>query len=363
MKKSFFILPVLALLLVALPVMAQSNMSSRPEVPTETRVIGLPVQTDDELCEDLLADEDFDGIADCFIAKATIDFPTGTIQLEGSFCEYPTVSIGVPGGSIQELLVTGADDHTIVADLAGNTGAMTVVIIVECPCEICVMDVTIGTQGPTGAQGPQGPQGPPGPQGPQGPPGQDGPPGATGPTGPTGPPGKGKGKGGGIPLPQSCPAGQFVTGFNAAGQIICATPGGGGGGGGGGAASCPCFDDSDVQGVGIDWMCQVLPDANCIDLLPDAVQLGGSRNGAGPGDGTGAQDWIANGVFAPILAQNQCFLIDNLFGIDNGMAPIADEEVTACIDLLLASCMLTTNSCPPPSSDGPGDAGGLRQAN
>ena len=34
---------------------------------------------------------------------------------------------------------------------------------------------------------------------------------------------------------------------------------------------CPCFDASDVQGVGIDFQAQVLPDASCVDFLPDAI--------------------------------------------------------------------------------------------
>lgn len=46
-----------------------------------------------------------------------------------------------------------------------------------------------------------------------------------------------------IQTPQACPAGQFVTGVNASGQLTCATPGttagGGGGGGGGGTTLCP----------------------------------------------------------------------------------------------------------------------------
>jgi cysteine-rich repeat protein len=69
-----------------------------------------------------------------------------------------------------------------------------------------------GTPGPQGPQGEQGPQGPPGPQGEQGPPGPQGE------QGPQGPPGT-------IPFAgQSCPPGQFVTGFTTEGQLICGAP-------------------------------------------------------------------------------------------------------------------------------------------
>jgi Collagen triple helix repeat (20 copies) len=84
-----------------------------------------------------------------------------------------------------------------------------------------------GPQGPTGPQGPKGdtgatgPQGPAGPQGPKGdtgatgPQGAIGPQGATGAAGPAGPPGQ-------IGLAnQTCPAGAFVTGFDAVGHIVC----------------------------------------------------------------------------------------------------------------------------------------------
>jgi hypothetical protein len=100
-----------------------------------------------------------------------------------------------------------------------------------------------GPQGPAGPAGPQGPQGPKGdtgatgpagPAGPAGPKGDTGATGATGPAGPTGPPGPKGDKGDkgdtgptGPPGPgvdlagQTCPAGAFVTGFNAAGNIVC----------------------------------------------------------------------------------------------------------------------------------------------
>jgi hypothetical protein len=81
--------------------------------------------------------------------------------------------------------------------------------------EWATLDVTIGAvgpqgpqgapgiQGPTGAQGPQGIQGPPGPQGPQGIPGAPGTSGLAG---------------------QKCACTSMI-GFDAAGKILCASPG------------------------------------------------------------------------------------------------------------------------------------------
>jgi Collagen triple helix repeat (20 copies) len=93
-----------------------------------------------------------------------------------------------------------------------------------------------GPKGDTGATGPAGPAGPPGPKGdtgatgatgpagpagPPGPKGDTGATGATGPAGPAGPPGP-KGDPGELSLAnQTCPAGAFVTGFDAVGHIVC----------------------------------------------------------------------------------------------------------------------------------------------
>ena len=74
-----------------------------------------------------------------------------------------------------------------------------------------------GPQGDTGATGTTGPQGPIGPAGPQGPKGDTGATGATGPPGPQGPPGSGL-------TGQSCPSGQFVTGVDNSGNIVCVSP-------------------------------------------------------------------------------------------------------------------------------------------
>lgn len=50
-----------------------------------------PAGGDDELCDELLADESFDGIASCFLAKATVDFLAGTLLIEGTICDAPNV--------------------------------------------------------------------------------------------------------------------------------------------------------------------------------------------------------------------------------------------------------------------------------
>jgi Collagen triple helix repeat (20 copies) len=93
------------------------------------------------------------------------------------------------------------------------------------PSEIAISWSQTGPQGPpgpqgpkgdTGATGPAGPVGPAGPKGDTGATGPQGPAGAQGPAGPQGPAGEGielKGK--------SCPSGQVVRGFDAAGELIC----------------------------------------------------------------------------------------------------------------------------------------------
>jgi len=81
-----------------------------------------------------------------------------------------------------------------------------------------------GVAGPTGPAGPTGATGPTGPTGPQGPTGATGPTGAQGPTGAAGPTGP-KGDPGNLGLAgRSCPAQQFVTGFDANGQLVCSGP-------------------------------------------------------------------------------------------------------------------------------------------
>ncbi|GAB3440198.1 hypothetical protein GCM10027517_14480 [Phycicoccus ginsengisoli] len=92
------------------------------------------------------------------------------------------------------------------------------------PSEVPISWNQQGIQGPVGPQGPAGPKGDTGatgatgatgPAGPVGPVGPVGPKGDTGATGPQGPSGI-SGLAG-----KSCPAGQFVTGFSAAGALLC----------------------------------------------------------------------------------------------------------------------------------------------
>ena len=106
---------------------------------------------------------------------------------------------------------------------------------------------------------------------------------------------------------------------------------------------CPCFDASAVEGRGIDFMSQVLPDAGCTDFLPDAIQLLGTRDGSG----TPPQEWSANASIPPFTSTIQCLFRDTLFGIDNSTANITLEEQQACIDVLLNSRMFKLNDCPP----------------
>ncbi len=73
-----------------------------------------------------------------------------------------------------------------------------------------------GVQGPAGPQGEQGLIGPQGPVGPQGIAGPEGPRGRTGDTGPEGRKGDP-----GVALPGECDYGEFVTGVDRAGEIIC----------------------------------------------------------------------------------------------------------------------------------------------
>ncbi len=98
------------------------------------------------------------------------------------------------------------------------------------------IDTLRGPAGPPGEQGIQGEQGLPGEAGPPGPPGETGPPGiagATGDTGIQGPPGPAgplgpQGPPGTTPVlimvGQNCPDGEFLTGFDPVGNILCGRP-------------------------------------------------------------------------------------------------------------------------------------------
>jgi hypothetical protein len=337
--KRIMLLAILALV-IAVPAQAQNlDFGQRPDDNAGENSVGLPVGGDDELCD---TDADEAGELECFVSYAQVDVDAGIIWLSGMFCDNPEVFVGTPGGDFAPVVVLDATGDSVHAEFPAG-GPASCVVLVDCPCEVCGIDVTTGIQGPTGPPGANGADGPPGADG------ADGPPGPPGPTGPTGPPGKGgKGKGGGIPLPQQCPEGGAVIGFTPEGIIKCTgddpppDP-----------TECPCYDDSDIQGQGIDWMAQVFPDAGCLDFLPDAVQLFGSRDGSGPGDGSGAQDWISNAAFAIITGADQCFHLDNAFGIDNG-AVIETDEVQGCLDISLASQMYALNACPPPAPGGDG---------
>lgn len=76
-------------------------------------------------------------------------------------------------------------------------------------------------EGPPGPQGEPGPTGPQGATGPRGPPGETGAQGSTGPQGPQGETGPQGPPGTGICNGCSCLAGQFVTGFDDDGDLIC----------------------------------------------------------------------------------------------------------------------------------------------
>jgi len=218
----------------------------------------VPTRYDDDDYDDGDDDEDGDtGCAlddpalTCSIAKAVVDTAKGTLVLKGSFCDDPAVYAGQSGGDFAELPIVFADDDEIKVKL-GPIGALeTCVVVVECPCQTCVIDVAVGTgggkqgppgptgpkgptgatgpsgkgvPGPTGPKGPTGPTGPsgsgkgtPGPTGPTGPQGPAGPPGPIGPSGPTGPTGVVNGK---------CPTGQCLQGVEE-GQLICVPCAGG----------------------------------------------------------------------------------------------------------------------------------------
>lgn len=84
--------------------------------------------------------------------------------------------------------------------LNAASGHITNVAIGTAPRMDCVKPEVQITWNQTGPQGPQGIPGPQGPQGVQGEPGKN------------------------VAAGQACPAGQFVTGFDATGNILCATP-------------------------------------------------------------------------------------------------------------------------------------------
>jgi len=168
-------------LLVPATFAQMGNMGGSNDDPfgDQDNVIGEPVGSD-EICDD---DEIPSAtVLTCDITKVTTDLdsaiPTATFW--GTFCEMPIVTAGQMDGTHQPVMVLSAGTGFITVDLSGNDAAADVDFVIECPCEVCEIDLTIGAVGPTGATGPQGPQGKLGPAG------ADGEPGATGPTGPKG---------------------------------------------------------------------------------------------------------------------------------------------------------------------------------
>jgi hypothetical protein len=295
------------------------------------------------------ADEAADDPLDCRLTYALADEEGGALSLFGRFCETPTVSAGAAGGSMVPLPLLQSGEDRLVAELPPDLDASTILVLVDCPCGSCTVDVTFDLSGPTGPVGTPGPEGPPGVAGATGP---------TGPVGPPGPPGGGSASGGfpggGIPFPIQCPPGWFVVGLDPFGLIECAAPdgsggdggGGDGGGDGGGSFECPCFDPSEVLGLGIDYLPQELLNTVCFDFLPQGLQLRGSR---GPDPGNGSADpnaWVANAAFAPLAASNQCLFLDNSHGVDNSMTELTDLEVEACLLILLDSEIFALNLCP-----------------
>ena len=83
------------------------------------------------------------------------------------------------------------------------------------------LDLTIGAVGPVGPESPAGADGADGLQGPPGPQGIQGEPGIQGDQGPQGPEGPQGADGISVLFGQSCPAGEWLTGFSLTGMILC----------------------------------------------------------------------------------------------------------------------------------------------
>lgn len=142
-----------------------------------------------------------------------------------------------------------------------------------------------------------------------------------------------------IPTPQACPAGEFVTGIDGAGHLVCAKPGttgGGGGGGGGGGLKC-----TDAEGDGLFDTPPVLPNATgrC-DLFTGAVSLASCATNF----------WDLNGIVAdgceygpvPFTGPEVCDGLDNDADgqIDDGVIVGSFQNATAaCADgVLVVMC-------------------------
>jgi hypothetical protein len=193
MRKAFLLLTLaIALVMIGVPAAAQLDLSEGGGL-VDNYDVGEPPFGKDHMCDDENMDEDGDAVLTCMVTKVTTDLdgaiPSATFW--GEFCEAPLVSVGQEDGTLAPLLILAAGLNFITVDLGDNTEGADYLFVIECPCETCESNVTIGATGPTGPQGPQGKAGPPGPTGPAGP---------TGPTGPAG----GKGKGGGQPPVEHC---------------------------------------------------------------------------------------------------------------------------------------------------------------
>jgi hypothetical protein len=105
----------------------------------------------------------------CSIAKAIVDAESSTMLLAGRFCDDPIVLAGQPGGEFAELEILDADDDSLTVEVGAVGPLETCVVVVECPCQVCTVDVAVGSTGGTGPPGPTGPQGPTGPKGESGP--------------------------------------------------------------------------------------------------------------------------------------------------------------------------------------------------
>jgi hypothetical protein len=270
-------------------------------------------------------DEAPDGILDCMVSKATVDFAAGTLLVEGIFCEDPRVLLGTAGGSTELLALLDHGERFLLADLGEHVTASTRIVMIECPCETCTVDVTLGTLGPTGPVGPQGTLGAMGEQG------VTGPTGPTGIQGPSGPPGP---QDPSLELPFTCEDGEYFAGIawygnpiNMQVQPICATwdeiqPG----------ARCPCFN-------GLDHRLEVLNEATCEAELPDLLSLIGRRPSTN-------LPWFVR-AHRDENARAFCLIQDPTLHFQAYQSLLTEAQFETCMQVMLDSEMFALNDCPP----------------